>query len=129
MYSERGESPFGVVRVLPQYHMDSSANDLAFVLETRYKPFDDPSDLPRAISLVLGREALVLCPPVHHYHLYAVMVLSRPPFLDPNRSVKHNYEMAGLLKKDLPKVCVCVSSSSYALRTNYCVCDSQLFWM
>jgi hypothetical protein len=77
-------------------HRYNHVHNLASALDVRYKYFHDPADLHRAI--VLGREALVLCPPGHPDHQYSVRMLSERLILDPHCSITHINEMVGLLE-------------------------------
>jgi tetratricopeptide (TPR) repeat protein len=76
-----------------------NVHNLAIALETRYKYFGDLADLHHAI--LLGREALVLCPPGHYDHMCLVVVLSLRLILCPSCLVTDINEMVSLLESVL----------------------------
>jgi tetratricopeptide (TPR) repeat protein len=83
-------------RALSDRNRYNHMHNLAYALETRYKHSNDPTDLRRAISL--GREALVLCPPGHHDHMFSVLTLSERLILDPSCLITDIDKMVGLLE-------------------------------
>jgi tetratricopeptide (TPR) repeat protein len=86
-------------RALSDMQRYTSVHNLADRLDIRYKHFNDPADLRRAISL--GHEALSLCPPGHGDHLFMVLVLSERLILDPNCLVADIDGMVGLIEAAL----------------------------
>jgi hypothetical protein len=86
-------------RALSNANRYKSVHNLATGLYDRYKHFNDPADLRRAISL--GYEALAQCPPGHVNHMFMVLNLSERLIVYPNCLIADIDEMVGLIEATL----------------------------